>query len=136
MAKLRDSLGNTTLRAVIEHINNLGGAHQITFGVSGDIALEASLPPIVPTVEIDGRGADGDRIRLTRSPTATSTVGLALSFAGMQSTIRNFADISISLLVGSDGSRVEGNYTGVSRDGLTAAAAAFLFIPRGTRSEA
>src|SRR5688572_26538251 len=60
----KDSNGQTTLRAVIEHINRIGGSHNITFSVSGTVGLERGLPTINPTVDINGLGGDGKRIEL------------------------------------------------------------------------
>lgn len=115
-----DSTGKVTLRAVIEHINRLGGSHSITFAVGGTIGLESSLPVITPTVEIDGRGSDGQRVQVSRAATAPASLVGALTFQGTGTYVHDLAPGSIQLMPSATNSRIEGNYVGVSRDGLTA----------------
>jgi hypothetical protein len=130
-----------TLRAAIEEANDTAGADTIDFDISTGGAVKiispaSALPSITDTVTIDGytqsgaspntlaTGNDADlRVQLDGSGAGSGVVGLVIeatdtTIKGL--VIRRFDDYGIQLLtLGDAGNKVEGNFIGVNRDGIT-----------------
>ena len=130
-----------TLRAAIEEANDTAGDDTIDFDISGTGAVRtiyptSALPTITDTVTIDGYTQQGSspntldegndavlNIQLDGLNAGSGAVGLLIeatdtTIKGL--VIRRFDDYGIKLLsVGAAGNRVEGNFIGVNRDGIT-----------------
>jgi CSLREA domain-containing protein len=134
-----------TLRDAILNANANAGANAIAFAIPGSgpqqIALSSELPTITDPVVIDGDTerttgteipADSKAIVLNGDGAGASANGLVLAAGSGGSEIKGIAirdfqcatecTAGFGLVVQSDRSTVDGNYVGLSADGVTAAA--------------
>ena len=130
-----------TLRAAIEEANDTNGADTIDFDIGGNGAVKtispnSALPPITDSVTIDGYTQSGASpntlaegndavLNVVLDGINAGSVVVGLMIEATDTTIkglviRRFDDYGIQLLsVGTAANRVEGNFIGVNRDGIT-----------------
>jgi trimeric autotransporter adhesin len=130
-----------TLRAAIEEANDTNGADTIDFDIGGNgavrtISPNSALPTITDSVTIDGYTQSGASpnslaegndavLNVVLDGINAGSVVVGLMIEATDTTIkglviRRFDDYGIQLLsVGEASNRVEGNFIGVNRDGIT-----------------
>lgn len=121
--------GVCTLRAAIQQANARPGADDIWFNLPGAgphiITISTPLPAITEAVVIDGWTQPGWTAAPLIEVRGLPTTGNGLTITAGGSTVRGLAINRFTqhgmLVSGGSGNTIQGNYLGVSLDGITAA---------------